>query len=171
MGGLLLTGGLSLTDAAFSQSLFESEGKKVDLGDISAKFARNMRVLARMLPDTETQKMMEVVAAKSSDLATFYRSSGGGIRRRKLLDEEEALKSKPNISKTDQKRIEDLQAEVKKADPDNLFQKGRKDIGESIKELQGMLSVLYTADQDVKDVIRITQQHLNYYNTALSKYQ
>ncbi|MDD5261658.1 MAG: hypothetical protein PHD76_07380 [Methylacidiphilales bacterium] len=164
--GILLPGGILR-----AQDVLHSEGRKIDLGDVSVKFARNMKLLEPLLPESETQQMMEVVIGKAGDLASLYRAGGGANRRRKLLDEEDALLHKPNISKVDQRRLEDLQQEIKKADPDGVFQKGRDDIRKSILELQGMLSVLHASDPDVQDVIRIAQQHLQLYQTALSKYQ
>ncbi len=165
LGGFLLPGTLPAQDA------LHGEGHKIDLGDVSVKFVRNMKLLEQLIPDADTQQMMEVVIGKAGDLATFYRAGGGASRRRKLLDEQDALMHKPNISKVDQKRLDDLQEEIKKADPDGYFQKGRDDIRKSILELQGMLSVMHASEPEVQDVIRITQQHLQYYQTALSKYQ
>ena len=168
---MLLASGLLFEGGNVCLAQAETEAQKMGLSDISIRFARNIRLLATMLPDTDTRNMMEVVAGKSMDLARFFQAGGGGDKRRKLLNEEQAIKSKPSITKSDQKRLDDLQEQIKKADPDNFFQKGKKDIGASINELQGMLSVLYSGDPDVKDVIRITQQHLTYYTTAIAKYQ
>ena len=171
MIAMSLASGLLFEGGGLCRAQTEADTQTLGLADVSTRFARNIRLLATMLPDTDTKNMMEVVAGKSMDLARFFQAGGGGDKRRKLLGEEQTIKNKASITKSDQKRLEDLQDQIRKADPDNFFQKGRKDIGSSINELQGMLSVLYTSDPDVKDIIRITQQHLTYYTTAISKYQ
>jgi|GEM_PF-915693 len=155
-----------------SAQLEKPEGPaKYNLGDVSEKFIRNMKVLRAQLNDAESQKMVDVVCGKAQDLAALYRAGGAAANRRILLDEQDAITHKDKISASDQRRIDELQAAIKKSDPDNSFGRGRQEIQQSIGELQAVLGQLHSPDVDTQDILRLIQQHLQLYQYALNKYQ
>lgn len=143
---------------------------EADLGDVTIRFARNMRLLETLMPDQEVREMMKVVYSNAEDVAQFYRAGGAANDRRKLLKEEEALKSKPDITTRDKERLQKLQQEIKQLDPEGKYGTARGRVQQSIGELQRLMANKTTVDRKITDLMRITRQHLEYYNAALSLY-
>ncbi|MDR1191687.1 MAG: hypothetical protein LBK60_08525 [Verrucomicrobiales bacterium] len=147
----------------------------IDLSRITDAFTRNMTLLDRhlssLMHDDDTHELMQVVIGKAGDLSRYYRSGGGASKRRKLLEEMETLKRRPNITRSDQTRIDELNKAIQTTDPDGMFGKARSDFGQSTGELQRYLGLYQTSDTNVTDLIRLIQAHLQYYQTALGKYR
>jgi hypothetical protein len=143
---------------------------EADLGDVTAKFVRNMKLLETLMPDQEVKEMMRVVYSNAEDVAKFYRAGGAANDRRKLLKEEEELKSKPNISPRDKERLQKLQEEIQQVDPDGNYNTARGRVQQSIAELQRLMGNKTSVDRKITDLMRITRQHLEYYNASLSMY-
>ncbi|MDR2462152.1 MAG: hypothetical protein LBD30_00005, partial [Verrucomicrobiales bacterium] len=75
------------------------------------------------------------------------------------------------FSKSDQARKDDLSKQIREIDPDGRFGQARSDFGRSVGELQRYLGLYQTSDNTVTDIIRLIQEHLQYYQTAMGKYQ
>jgi hypothetical protein len=152
-----------------------SNGSNIDLSQITDAFVRNMTLLDKALSnamyDDDTHQMMLAVIAKAGDISRYYRSGGGADKRRKLLDQQENQKRRSGYSKSDQAKLEDLNKQVQAIDPEGTFGKARGDLGKSIGELQRLLGLYQTSDTTVMDIIRLIQDHLQYYQIAMGKYQ
>jgi hypothetical protein len=151
------------------------DGSNIDLSQITDAFVRNMKLLdqylAQAVPNEQTHQMMLVVMSKSSDIARYYRSGGGADKRRKLLEQQEALKAKKGFTKADQAKLDSLTTQISDLDPDGMFSKARSDLGQSISELQRLLGLYQSSDPDVTNLVRLIQEHIQYYQTAMGKYQ
>jgi hypothetical protein len=147
----------------------------IDLSQITDAFIRNMTLLDKSLAnamyDDETHQMMLAVIAKAGDISRYYRSGGGAAMRRKQLDQQENLKRRSGFSKADQAKLDELTKQIQSTDPDGMFGKARGDLSRSIGELQRCLGLYQTSDVTVMDIIRLVQEHLQYYQTAMGKYQ
>lgn len=147
----------------------------VDLSQITDAFVRNMTLLDKALSnamyDDDTHQMMLAVISKAGDISRYYRSGGGAAQRRKQLDQQESAKYKSGFSRSDQAKLDDLNKRIQATDPDGMFSKARSDMGKSMGELQRLLGLYQTSDTNVMDIIRLIQDHLQYYQTAMSKYQ
>jgi hypothetical protein len=147
----------------------------IDLSQITDAFTRNMTLLDKSLSNAmyndETHQMMLAVIAKAGDISRYYRSGGGAAVRRKQLDQQENLKRRYGFSKADQSRLDEMAKQIQSTDPDGMFSKARGDLGRSIGELQRCLGLYQTSDVTIMDIIRLIQEHLQYYQTAMGKYQ
>lgn len=149
--------------------------KNIDLSQITDAFTRNMSLLDQALSgamhNEEVHQMMLVVMDKAVDVSKFYRSGGGADKRRKLLEQLEAQKKKGGFSKADKARLDDLNQQVRDADPSGIFGQARGDFGKATGELQRLLGLYQTADTTTMDIIRLIQEHLSFYQNAMGKYQ
>jgi hypothetical protein len=129
-----------------------------------------MKVLESLMPDQEIKEMMKVVYSNAEDVAKFYRAGGGASYRRKKFKEEEDLKSKANISTRDKERLDKLQQEIRDLDPDGNYTTARGRVQQSAGELQRLMGNKTSVDRKINDLIRITRQHLEYYNASLGMF-
>ena len=151
------------------------DGSNIDLSQITDAFTRNMKILDQYLMQSmhnaETHEMMQVVISKANDVARYYRSGGGAGKRRKLLEQQEALKTKKGFSKSDQAKLDALAEQISSLDEDNMFGKARSDMSQSVSELQRRLGLYQSSNTDVTNLIRLIQEHIQYYQNAVGKYQ
>jgi hypothetical protein len=147
----------------------------IDLSQITGAFTRNLSALDKNLSarmhDEDTHQLLLTVIAKAQDISRYYRSGGGAGKRRQFLEQQEKQKRQAGYSLSDKEREERMSKAIQDTDPDNMFAKSRGDFGRSVGELQRYLGLYQTADTQVTDIIRLIQEHLQYYQTALGKYQ
>lgn len=162
-GGLISPVSAQLNPASNSQST-------IDLSDVTEAFIRNMKLLQTRVPEADVRDQMETVIAQADDLGAFFRAKGTASKRRDLFEQQEELKFKKDLSKSDMRKLDDLRAKIKELDPDDSFGKGKKLYSETQNELIKMLDLIQTSDPVRKDIIRLIQQHLSVYNKALREY-
>lgn len=142
----------------------------MDLSDITDQFVRNMKFLEALTPEANVREQMANVRGKAEDLGKFFRAKGTASKRRQLFEEREEIRSKPRISKRDKEKIQELQAEIRELDPENIFGHARRVFHESVGDLRKELDFVQTTDPVRQDIIRLTRKHLDVYNQALQKY-
>jgi len=161
---------LSITHHLAAQVLAPNrDNEDVTFSDLNEKFIRNMKVLVTLINDPETQKSMDAVIGQAGALGRFYNSKNTDSKREKMLKRSEDMTSKESLSKNDFIKMQKMRNDLREMDPDNTFGKGSEQIMKTIEALQKNLNQSYTPNNQDKDVIRITRQHLSFYTSALSK--
>jgi hypothetical protein len=129
-----------------------------------------MDLLFQKTPEPEAQEALEVVIGQAKGLQRFFAQGGGTRQRERLMKEKEALEKSRNISPRDLQKIKDLEQEIRKTDPDNMFGGARQQLVAAIRKLQSILDGVYTEDPERKDTLRITKQHLSIYLFCLERH-
>jgi hypothetical protein len=150
-------------------SATRSETAEVGFSEVSDKFIRNMKLLATLMQEPESQKTMNAVIGQATDLAGLYRSKNAGARREDMLKRKDMMSERESLKDSDQKRLQKIQDELRKLDPEDDFGKGKSQVMQTVGELQKQLGLIYTNDSDQKDLIRIIRQHLSFYSSSLGK--
>jgi hypothetical protein len=167
--GCLLLGVMAFDAAAQSRLSPPPAPRQATLSDITEKFVRNMKLMREMTPEEEVRNQITVVVEQAEDLMRLARAKGADGKREQLLKERTEIQSKPRMSARDFERIRELEAEIKKLDPDSVFTTGRNQLQASIRQLETILGQLYITDTDREDLDRIMKRHLQMYQTALSR--
>jgi len=165
---LLCLTALSSTNAQLNPK--EDHTGVVDLSDVTDAYVQNMKLLKTRVPEADIRDQMDAVIAQAEDLGSFFRAKGTASRRRALFEEQEGLKFKKDLSKSDMRKLDELRKEIRELDPENYFSTARKLYNETQNELRGQLELVQTSDPVRKDVIRLIRQHLATYNKALQEY-
>ncbi|MEM1157157.1 MAG: hypothetical protein AAF649_04310 [Verrucomicrobiota bacterium] len=144
----------------------------IDLSDVTDAYIRNMKLLKIRMTGEEQMllEQMDAVIAQAEDLSSFFRANGTASKRRKLVKEREELRFKKDLNKTDMRKLEELQQEIRELDPEGFFNQARKLYDETQKEMNGQLDMIQTSDPVRKDIIRLIRQHMSTYTKALREY-
>ena len=167
--GCLLLGLMAVEAAAQSRLSPTPAPRRATLSDITEKFVRNMKLMRDMTPEEEVRNQITVVVEQAEDLMRLARANGAVGKREQLVKERTEIQAKPRMSPRDFERIRELEAEITKLDPDNVFSTGRTQLQGSIRQLETILGQLYITDPDREDLDRIMKRHLQMYQTALSR--
>jgi len=147
-----------------------SSAQSIDLSDVTDKFVKNMELLETLTPEAIVREQMAVVREQAADLGRFFRKNGTASKRRQLFEEQEEIKSKPDLRESDMEKLQELRKEIQELDPDNYFKRGRDLFNEAVKELREELDLIQTSDPVRQDIVRLIRQHLTVYNKALQEY-
>lgn len=154
----------------FAQGLnTTTQNEEVGFSEVSEKFIRNMKLLSTLMLEPESQKMMQAVIGQATDLGALYRSKNAGSRREDALKRKDMMTERDSLKESDQKRLQKIQDDLRKLDPEGEFGQGKSQVMRTVGELQKHLGLIYTNDSDQKDLIRIIRQHLNFYTSSLGK--
>jgi len=169
LGALFLA--LPLSVLTLPAQGLDANVKAVEIGfsEVSEKFIRNMRLLSTLMLEPESQKMMQAVIGQAGDLGNLHRSKNAGSRREDALKRRDSMTERESLKESDQKRLQKIQDDLRKLDPEDAFGKGKSQVMQTVGELQKQLGMIYTSDSDQKDLIRIIRQHLSFYTSSLGK--
>jgi hypothetical protein len=145
------------------------EEAEVGFSEVSDKFVRNMKLLSTLIQEKESVKLMNAVTGQAVSLGILYRSGNSDTRREEVLKRKDMMLERDKLKDADQKRLLKMAEELRKMDPDGEFIKGKNQVMQTAMELQKNLGLIYTTDIAQKDLIRIVQQHVNFYTACLSK--
>jgi ArsR family metal-binding transcriptional regulator len=166
---LLILAGLLCTCPARAQlSSGKPPDKQADFGDITEKFIRNMKLLEQMTPEKEVVEKMGIVLDQAQAILKTYRAGSTSQKREALLREKKDLESSPT-SKRITDKIKEIDNELQALDREGYFNQARNQVKIAIANLYTVLDQVYTEDADRKDVMRITREHLQIYQSALDK--
>lgn len=145
------------------------QAQEVRFGEVTAKFVRNMKLLQGMTKDAQIRDAIALVVAKAEDLQRYNNTKNADERRHRIMKQRDAMLKREGIEKSDQRKLEELQQELRELDADGLFGKARGEMSRAIGELQKQLGQVYAPDPETEDLLRLIRTHLNYYNRCLSR--
>jgi len=141
----------------------------ISFGDVTKKFIRNMNLLKTMSHDAELARQIGLVVAKAEDLHSISILKNADSRRSQIMRMREKMLNREGIKESDQKRMDELQKELRELDPEGRFAKARSEMNRALGEFQNSLGQVLAPDPRSEDVMRLLRLHVQYYNQCLSK--
>lgn|GEM_PF-5657509 len=158
LGYLALTPSLSLAQ------------ERPSIDEMLEKFARNFALLQQSVNDTYVNDSITAIIGQSNDLAQSYRANGKTAQE-KLIDLQEELKLKDKISKSDQKRIQNLTEDLRSQDPDREFSSGRNLVQASLDNLRRRIKNISSTDSFEQAILELLERHIDLYKAMLQRTQ
>ncbi|MEO0454850.1 MAG: hypothetical protein AAFY98_12060 [Verrucomicrobiota bacterium] len=147
-----------------------SQQTSADLSDVTTKFVRNMKFIESRIGEKELAELYSITYQHAEEVAEFFRKKNADSIRRDIRKYQEELKLNPSIKERQREKLAELNQELREADPEGNYSTAKKRFNDSSKELMEKLNLIQTTDDDYKQVIRITIDHIRRYKSVLALY-